>query len=359
MFSDLRCAAAQAPSFQLINELHRYLRRKAELNLDGRQLSHSWGSILTDAALSIEERWEFAFFGDKKGAHRFGELAYAAGGCLARVWKHITVGLTPQPLFTVGDATGSWMRAIFLVAWQHRPGSALHALRSTYPELSKTTCFVSVLPINPFLASVILIDNLLEIANVEASPDSNPKDWPKFPFRQRCSERVETDQSTVDAIREVIADWDGKNWIAVREALRATGRAPEELRKMTVFDVRMAFATGQRAIVVALGGRPETATGKIVDVEHSSTDTILSQVELEVLAAVGESKHPPILLVDIEGVSGHGKQATRKALGRLIEVRFVARPVGTARKGYAITREGRQYLLNRQEQGKKAQSQSG
>jgi hypothetical protein len=68
---------------------------------------------------------------------------------------------------------------------------------------------------------------------------------------------------TLQAIRNVIADWDGTNWSAVRECLRQDGRTPDELDTMTMHDVRMAFAIGQKRFLKLLGGTPYTATNSI------------------------------------------------------------------------------------------------
>jgi hypothetical protein len=48
---------------------------------------------------------------------------------------------------------------------------------------------------------------------------------------------------TVEAIKRVIADWDGVNKAAVYQFLRNAGRTIEELDRMTELDARMAFAT--------------------------------------------------------------------------------------------------------------------
>lgn len=68
----------------------------------------------------------------------------------------------------------------------------------------------------------------------------------------------------LDAVRKVIADWDGTNWAAVRAVLEHAGQSQERIEAMTLEDVRQYFAVGQKAITLRLGGQPFTATNEIV-----------------------------------------------------------------------------------------------
>ncbi|MFN7878062.1 MAG: hypothetical protein ACK5PB_22275 [Pirellula sp.] len=64
----------------------------------------------------------------------------------------------------------------------------------------------------------------------------------------------------VDAVRKVIADWDGTNWDTVRHTIELTRQDSESkpLADWTLDDVRQRFAIGQKAIVIKLGGVART-----------------------------------------------------------------------------------------------------
>lgn len=74
------------------------------------------------------------------------------------------------------------------------------------------------------------------------------------------------DSATINAVRRVIADWDGVNWAAVRAVLEHAGQPQDRIRTMTTEDVRQYFAVGQKTITMKLGGNPFTADGVIVPV---------------------------------------------------------------------------------------------
>ncbi|MBK9126512.1 MAG: hypothetical protein IPM13_01785 [Phycisphaerales bacterium] len=86
--------------------------------------------------------------------------------------------------------------------------------------------------------------------------------WPVRPFDPACIDRVPRDTATLDAVRRVVADWDGENWAAVEPVLQRAGLL-RPLGELTVFDIRMQFAVGQGDLLIRLGGRPETATGTL------------------------------------------------------------------------------------------------
>jgi hypothetical protein len=105
-----------------------------------------------------------------------------------------------------------------------------------------------------------------KIAESVPPANSTGDTWPLRPFDPSCRERVAVDAATMDAVRCVIADWDGTNWAAVEAAIqRAALLRP--LSELTVFDVRMQFAVGQRDLVLKLGGTPRTTDGTIVTVK--------------------------------------------------------------------------------------------
>jgi hypothetical protein len=92
-------------------------------------------------------------------------------------------------------------------------------------------------------------------------------DYPDRPFNPSHTTPVIPDEQTIDAIRKVITDWDGTNWAAVYQVLRGVGRTLDEIEKMTLMDIRMAFATGQKPMIEILGSL-ETAvngTSRVVD----------------------------------------------------------------------------------------------
>lgn len=114
------------------------------------------------------------------------------------------------------------------------------------------------------------------VAKEEAAPGGST-DWMVRPFDPDCMETTPPAQAVIDAIRTVIPGWDGVNWEAVREILRRDGFSPEELREMDLFRIQMIFATGQKAIIIKLGGKPETNTPTIIS-EAPNTPKNLTSV---------------------------------------------------------------------------------
>lgn len=94
-------------------------------------------------------------------------------------------------------------------------------------------------------------------------PTTSPSDkWPSRPFDSTCTDYTDSDEDTRNSIRVILAGWDG-NWSAVYEVLRWSGRTPDELKKMSVFDVRMAFATGARPLAAIIGVSVDTAVANL------------------------------------------------------------------------------------------------
>lgn len=73
---------------------------------------------------------------------------------------------------------------------------------------------------------------------------------------------------TIDAVRRVIAGWDGENWSAVRAVLDEAQISESRIESMTEEDVRQTFAVRQKRFIMNLGERPETATNSILAVDH-------------------------------------------------------------------------------------------
>lgn len=74
----------------------------------------------------------------------------------------------------------------------------------------------------------------------------------------------EPDSGTLAAVRNVIPDWDGKNWLAVRSVLRALPRTDEQIDRMTLMEIRMEFAINQKPMIERQGGQAYTHTSTIV-----------------------------------------------------------------------------------------------
>lgn len=90
--------------------------------------------------------------------------------------------------------------------------------------------------------------------------------WRARPFDPACKESVERDAATINAIRLVIPDWAGENWEAVYQKLRHGGYSVDELRKWTVFQIRMCFATGALRLIQISGrsGTTEPTIGPVM-----------------------------------------------------------------------------------------------
>ncbi len=167
MFPDLRCAVVKYQHAELnrddVIELMRAAKYRLDeaikLELDSRRVSHSWGLVHSFQDIKTTQRWDIAICGDRAGAHRFSELAAAAAGCLKPNWNLITAMESVCQSPDLQDAS-DWMRAIFYVAWQRVSGSALHAKQLLHDK-RRNALVTSVLPVNPFLASALLIDLLL------------------------------------------------------------------------------------------------------------------------------------------------------------------------------------------------------
>lgn len=104
--------------------------------------------------------------------------------------------------------------------------------------------------------------------------------WPLRPFDAACTDRVPADPATIAAVRRVVADWDGANWAALEPVLQRAGLL-RPLAELTVFEVRMQFAVGQRDLVIALGGRPETATGTLHAIPAPPVDAPAPPADLD------------------------------------------------------------------------------
>ena len=98
------------------------------------------------------------------------------------------------------------------------------------------------------------------------------------------------------AIRQVIADWDGRDWTVVRAVLRSIGRTEEEVGRMTELEVRMEFAIRQKSMIAGLGGRAETHTSKILPASEAeaATDSVSTASDTQPRDPLGtQSRLPP------------------------------------------------------------------
>lgn len=85
------------------------------------------------------------------------------------------------------------------------------------------------------------------------------------PLREGYKKQAQPE--VTQAIRTVIADWDGINWLAVRIVLEQAGCV--NLDDMTTAEVRQRFAIMQRPITIKLGGQIHTTTARIEPVRWS------------------------------------------------------------------------------------------
>jgi hypothetical protein len=84
----------------------------------------------------------------------------------------------------------------------------------------------------------------------------------KYPLRKGY--KTPATEEVLRAVQNVIADWDGVNWIAVRHCIETTMPNAIGLDDWTIDDVRQRFAIGQRKMTIELGGRINTTDATIV-----------------------------------------------------------------------------------------------
>ncbi len=94
-----------------------------------------------------------------------------------------------------------------------------------------------------------------------AKSDHPSADW--YPFKNATGRR-KADGATIEAVSRVLPDWDGKNWAAVRAALRAIGRTPAEISAMSELDIRMTFAISHKPMIRLFEGAPRTHTPAVI-----------------------------------------------------------------------------------------------
>ncbi len=98
--------------------------------------------------------------GGRIGASRFLELAHGAGCCADKYLSWASEYCEGTKCFGPEKV---WIDSIFRVAWEHRSDILLRAQKGIGGKLPGG-CFVSFLPMNPFRASVVLIDALMDEA---------------------------------------------------------------------------------------------------------------------------------------------------------------------------------------------------
>lgn len=162
-FHDLRCLWSQCTRLQY-HRVEPILDKLAAPLMGGRPETHSfYGNVASDEQ---ETEWIFRFYGDRDGAHRFWEMATGAGGYLDANAISLLPRRRKRWLMGVEEGAFYWMRAIFTVAWdwKNRPGLALRADKIKFPGPHGVHYF-SILRINPFTASVMLIDVLSDVGS--------------------------------------------------------------------------------------------------------------------------------------------------------------------------------------------------
>ncbi|MFH1919895.1 MAG: hypothetical protein ABIP48_08430 [Planctomycetota bacterium] len=95
--------------------------------------------------------------GNSAGARRFLEIAHGAGRCVA---GHVPWASDYDDALIHGAPDMVWIDTIFRVAWEHRNDSPLCASKRVGGKLPEG-CFCSFLRMNPFRASVLLVDMLV------------------------------------------------------------------------------------------------------------------------------------------------------------------------------------------------------
>lgn len=164
---------------------------------------------------------------------------------------------------------------------------------------------------------------------------------------------VRAEAVTIEAVRNVIADWDGVNWAAVRAVLENAGLPMERIDAMHERDVRQYFAVGQRRMILVLGGQCHTATNTIVSggtpstkfyVPHNAGATLppaIDKAERKVLLVMARFDASQLLTIpDIVQADGGGERTVGPALTSLIQKKLAERPEGD-KDGARLTKQGR------------------
>jgi hypothetical protein len=99
------------------------------------------------------------FYGERPWVDRFMELAQVGGNCLPEDIPWLSV---PARNWKPDEPEILWILAILSLAWQKRKGTLFHARKRDAWIQFDVELFHSILPLSPFLASVELIDVLLE-----------------------------------------------------------------------------------------------------------------------------------------------------------------------------------------------------
>lgn len=101
-----------------------------------------------------------------------------------------------------------------------------------------------------------------------------------------------------------------------------------------------------RLLQIPIISAMESAGGTLPDQtgEEALRAIVLTDDERIVLQALAKKRDSTFTLVELEEAAGYSKHATRKAVSRLIDLGFAARPGNTQRKGLAITSFGSGFL---------------
>lgn len=86
--------------------------------------------------------------------------------------------------------------------------------------------------------------------------------WRSRPFDPSCTILVDPDQGLIDAMRNVVPDWND-NWDTVEALLRQIGYSPEVFPTLTIGVIRQAIILHRKPLTIDLGGKTYTNTPDI------------------------------------------------------------------------------------------------
>ena len=75
------------------------------------------------------------------------------------------------------------------------------------------------------------------------------------------------------AVRNVITDWDGQNWITVRDTIELVRQSGEVLDDFTMMHVRMRFSNWQKRMILEIGGTVATTTATVTETKWNMIQT--------------------------------------------------------------------------------------
>jgi hypothetical protein len=125
-------------------------------------------------------------------------------------------------------------------------------------------------------------------------------------------------EEVLQAVRNVIADWDGLNWVAVRHCIETTMPNATGLDDWTIDDIRQRFAIGQRKMTIELGGRVNTTDATIVPLRFATIDVEENSDNQKAIQWWNDGDSWPTINAKM-GRSGDQAKATEMELRRFAE----------------------------------------